>query len=104
MNEADARLAALQHDPRYQDLVRRRGRLGWTLTAVMLFVYFGFILLVAFAKPFLAQSLAGGATSVGIPIGLGVIGCAIVLTGIYVRRANTVFDAEVAAIVAAYEL
>src|SRR3954462_2534582 len=91
---------ALTEDPRYQRLLRRRGRLGWVFTRVILVTYFGFILLVAFAKPLLAQPIAGGATTLGIPLGLGVIVVALVLTGVYVWRANTVFDPEVAALVA----
>ncbi|WP_347303298.1 DUF485 domain-containing protein [Croceibacterium sp. TMG7-5b_MA50] len=103
MNGDNTTLERLADDPRYRRLVRRRGRLGMVLTGIMLIAYFGFILLVAFDRPFLAQSLAGGATSVGIPIGLGVIMLAIGLTGFYVHRANREFDAEVAAIVAAAE-
>jgi uncharacterized membrane protein (DUF485 family) len=95
--EAD-RLTAIAADPRYRALVRRRDRFAWTLSVIVLTAYFGFILLVAFDKPLLAAPIAGGATSLGIPIGLGVILLSIVLTGVYVRRANGVFDAELAAI------
>jgi uncharacterized membrane protein (DUF485 family) len=104
MRDAEGESGALERladDPRYRRLVARRGRLGAVLTAIMLVVYFGFVLLVAFDKPLLARSMSGGATSIGIPVGLGVILLAIVLTGIYVRAANREFDAEVAAIVAA---
>jgi len=96
-------LDRLAEDPHYQRLVRRRTAFGWTLTGLMLIVYFGFILLVAFAKPFMGSSLAGGATSVGIPLGLGVILFAIALTGLYVRRANRDFDAEMARIRAEFD-
>ncbi|MFD1786446.1 DUF485 domain-containing protein [Sphingomonas floccifaciens] len=89
---------AIAQDPRYLALLRKRGRFAWTLTAIILVVYFGFIGLVAFDKPLLAASLSGGATSVGIPIGLGIILASIILTGLYVRRANGEFDAELAAI------
>ena len=58
----------------------------------MLVIYFGFILLVAFAKPLLAMKIGGGVTSLGILLGLGVIISAFVLTGIYVYRANSYFD------------
>jgi uncharacterized membrane protein (DUF485 family) len=58
----------------------------------MLLVYYGFILLVAFAKPFLATRLGEGVTTIGMPIGLAVIVFTIVITGIYVRRANSEFD------------
>ncbi len=98
----DHALERLADDPRYRRLVRRRGRLGVALTGIMLVAYLGYVLLVAFDKPLLARSLAGGATSVGIPIGLGVILLAIALTGFYVYRANREFDAEVAAIVAEF--
>eukprot|EP01035_Chromulina_nebulosa_P035795 gene35795-48134_t len=88
-----ARIAA---DPRYQVLMRRRGRFAWLLTAIMLAAYFGYILLIAFDKAFLAQPIAGGVTSLGIVIGFGIILLAIALTGLYVHRANTEFDALMA--------
>jgi len=85
-------------NPRYQELVRRRSRFAWTLTLVMLAIFFGYILLVAFDKALLAQPIAGGTTTLGIPIGIGVILAGIVLTGLYVRRANRDFDPAVRAI------
>jgi uncharacterized membrane protein (DUF485 family) len=78
--------------PRFQELVRQRTRFAWTLTIVMLVIYFGFILLVAFAKPLLAMKVGDGVTSLGILLGLGVIIAAFVLTGVYVYRANSEFD------------
>jgi uncharacterized membrane protein (DUF485 family) len=78
--------------PRFQELVRQRTRFAWTLSIIMLVIYFGFILLVAFAKPLLAMKIGGGVTSLGILLGLGVIIAAFVLTGIYVYRANSEFD------------
>ena len=78
--------------PRFQELVRQRTNFAWTLTIVMLVIYFGFILLVAFAKPLLAIKVGDGVTSLGILLGLGVIIAAFVLTGIYVYRANSEFD------------
>ena len=81
----------LRH-PSFQELVASRNRLGWTLSLLMLFIYLGFILLVAYDKPLLAQKVGGGTTSLGIVLGLGVILCAFVLTGVYVVRANGRFD------------
>ena len=78
--------------PQFQELVRQRTKFAWTLSIVMLVIYFGFILLVAFAKPLLATKVGGGVTSLGIVLGLGVIVSAFVLTGIYVQRANSRFD------------
>ena len=86
------RLARVAADPRYGQLVARRGRFTWLLTGVMLVVFFGYILLIAFNKAWLATPIGNGATSIGIPIGLGVILVGIALTGVYVRRANSEFD------------
>ena len=59
----------------------------------MLVIYYGFVMIIAFNKQFLAQPLWEGATTtIGIPIGVGVILSAFVLTGIYVIRANSEFD------------
>jgi uncharacterized membrane protein (DUF485 family) len=78
--------------PSYQQLKARRSSFGWWLTAAMLVVYYGFILLVAFDKPLLASRLGEGVMTLGMPIGLGVILFTVVITGIYVRRANSEFD------------
>ena len=95
-----ATVEALAADPRYRALVAARGRYAWRLTGAMLAAYFGFILLVAFGGSLLAMPVGRGVTSLGIPLGLGVIVLAILLTLLYVRRANGVWDAEMAAIVA----
>ncbi|MNW09413.1 Inner membrane protein YjcH [compost metagenome] len=59
----------------------------------MLVVYYGYIGLIAFDKEFLAMPLGTGVTTLGIPIALGVIIFTVLITGIYVRRANTEYDA-----------
>ena len=80
-------------NPKYQELKAKRTSYGLWLTLAMLVVYYGFILLVAFNKPFLAQRLGAGVTTMAMPIGFGVIIFTIVITAIYVRRANNEFDA-----------
>jgi uncharacterized membrane protein (DUF485 family) len=84
--------ARILNDPRYQELKAKRSRFGWWLTLAMMIVYYGFILLVAFDKPFLATRLGAGVTTIGMPIGLGVILFTVLITGIYVRRANSEYD------------
>ena len=64
----------------------------------MMVVYYGYIALIAFNKPFLAQPIGAGVTSLGVPIGLGIIVFTILITAIYVRRANSEFDALTTAI------
>ena len=83
----------LADNPKFQELVRGRSRFAWTLTILMLLVYQAFILLVAFAPGFLATPLwSGSVATVGIPIGVGVIAFAFLITGIYVARANGRYD------------
>ena len=79
-------------NPKFQELVRTRSSFAWTLAAIMLAIYLGFIFLVAFAHDLMAAKVGGGATSVGIVLGLIVIVSAFLLTGIYVHRANGRFD------------
>lgn len=83
----------VQRDPEFQALVAKRSRFVWSLTATMIAIYFGFILLIAFDPKLIGQPLDGSIITLGIPLGLGVILAAFVLTGIYVLRANSVFDA-----------
>lgn len=83
----------IQANPSYQELKRKRTRFGWALTALMLVVYYGYISLIAFDKAFLSKPLGTGVTTIGIPIGFGVILFTVIITGVYVRRANAEFDA-----------
>ncbi len=85
-------------NPRYQKLVAVRTSFGWTLAVLMLVVYYGYILLIAFNKEFLATRIGEGVMTWGIPIGLFVILFTVVITGIYVARANKEFDDLTAAI------
>ncbi|MBC9245644.1 DUF485 domain-containing protein [Paracoccus sp. 11-3] len=80
-------------NPDYQLLKSRRSRFGWILTIAMLIVYYGYIMLIAFDKELLAHRIGDGVTTWGIPIGFGVIIFTILITGVYVRRANSEFDA-----------
>jgi len=90
----DADLATrIASHPKYQELKAKRSSFGWWLTLAMMVVYYGFILLVAFDKAFLATRLGAGVMTVGMPVGLFVIVFTIVITAIYVRRANSEFDA-----------
>ena len=89
----DKILSRITADPNYQKLVADRSSLGKTLSIVIIVLYFGFILLVAFAPGLLGASLMGGVTTIGIVVGVAVILSAFLLTGIYVARANSTFDA-----------
>jgi uncharacterized membrane protein (DUF485 family) len=89
---SDPVVASILANPKYRLLKSRRNAFGWALTLLMMVVYYGFIALIAWNKAFLSQPLGTGVTTIGVPIGLGVIVFTIVITGIYVRRANGEFD------------
>lgn len=76
-------------------LAARRWRLALALTGTMIVTYFGFVLLVAYDKPLLGTILTPG-LSLGILLGALVILVAWLVTGIYVRWANRVYDVELA--------
>ena len=78
--------------PKYQELKAKRTSFGWWLTLAGMVSYYGFILLVAFNKPLLSQTLGNGVTTLGMPIGVAVIVFTIIITWIYIRRANSEFD------------
>lgn len=83
----------IQNNPKYHQLIKERDSLAWILSGLVLVLYYGFILLVAYGKDFLTQPIS--ATSViplGMPLGVGVIVGSILLTAIYVVRANGHFD------------
>ncbi len=89
----DSVVDKLRNNPKYHELVRKRARFGWACAILMLSVYYAFIMTIAFAPQVLGQPLsANGVMTVGIPVGFGVIIFAFMLTGVYVYRANTVFD------------
>ncbi|HWJ93357.1 MAG TPA: DUF485 domain-containing protein [Telluria sp.] len=88
----------IKADPDYKKLVSSRSKFGWALTWSMMVVYYGFILLIAFNKELMATKLGAGVMTLGMPIGLFVIIFTVVITGIYVRRANSQYDELTAAI------
>lgn len=77
---------------RLRALARARTRVALLLTATVVALYFGFIGAVAFARPAMGRLLAPG-LSVGIVVGAAVIVAAWLLTWVYVRWANTHYDA-----------
>lgn len=84
----------IKNDPAYKELTQKRSSFSIMLAVLMLFIYYAFILLIAFNKKLLAVPMAEGmVTTIGIPIGIGIIVIAFLLTGLYTKRANTEFDA-----------
>ncbi|WP_353116643.1 DUF485 domain-containing protein [Nitratidesulfovibrio sp.] len=86
-------------EAQFAALVRARWSVSLTLTALMLVIYFGFIMVLAFRRDLLQASVGGGMT-LGIPVGFGIIVIASALTGVYVWWANRAYDGAVRRIVA----
>lgn len=89
MNEQPAPRKVLS-DPDFQALMRQKKSISTVLTMVIMTVYFGFMALIAFNPSALSAPVAHG--TLGIPLGIGVIILAWILTGIYVRWANSNYD------------
>lgn len=87
-------LVKIRDNPKFKALVSKRNTYAYIMTFIVMVAYYGFILLVAFDKELLAKKLGDGVTTLGIPLGVGVIVFTIIITAIYVRRANTEFDEE----------
>lgn len=87
---------------RFQALVAKKRAVSAVLTTLILAIYFGFILVLAFRRDLLALKV-GEHLTLGVPVGLGVILSACVLTGVYVAWANSVYDESVRDIVETME-
>ncbi|MBD2809535.1 DUF485 domain-containing protein [Xenorhabdus sp. Vera] len=90
----------IENNPRFKELIKKRGRFAWLLSIIMLVIYVGFIFLIAFAPEWLGTQLHEDTTMTrGIPVGIGIIFASFILTGIYVARANGEFDRLISTII-----
>jgi uncharacterized membrane protein (DUF485 family) len=85
----------LLDSPEFHHLVRRRLRVSLLLSVCLFVLYYGYILLIAADKALLSRRI-GEVTTLGIPLGAGVIVGAWALTALYVIWANRGYDQEVA--------
>jgi len=84
----------MRENPKFRELVAKRGRFAWTLAAIVLTMFYGFVMVVAFAPESLGQPIAEGSRwTVGLVAELFMFIFFWVLTAVYVRKANTEFDA-----------
>lgn len=90
----EERVQEIVNSESFKNLVSKRLNFSLTLTIIMLVVYFGFILVIAFYKELLAVKI-GEHLTLGLPIGVGIILFAWLLTGVYIRWANKTYDKSV---------
>jgi uncharacterized membrane protein (DUF485 family) len=93
----DANVFAVLQSTPFRKLVSSRRRVSLFLSLIIIFVYFGFILTIAFNKELMTTKI-GNHITIALPIGTGIIVFAWILTGIYVRWANSNYDRQVEAI------
>jgi cation/acetate symporter len=90
----------MRQNPKFQELVKARGRYAAVLSAIVLVAFFGYILVVAFSPRTLAMRFSeGGTLTVGIAAELSMFIGFWILVALYVRRANGEFDALTAEII-----
>jgi uncharacterized membrane protein (DUF485 family) len=78
----------------FRGLVRRKWTVAALLSACLFALYYGYILLIAVDKDFLARKV-GEHTTLGILLGAAVIVLSWVLTAVYVLWANGWYDRTV---------
>ena len=83
----------MRANQKFRELVVRRGRFAWTLATIVLVMFYGFVLTVAFNPTALGQPVAEGSMlTIGVAVELFMFIFFWVLTAYYVKRANSEFD------------
>ncbi len=81
-------------NPKFQELISKRGRFAWTLAFIVLSMFYGFVMVVAFNPAALGQPVSEGSMlTVGVAVELFMFIFFWSLTAVYVKRANSEFDA-----------
>lgn len=80
--------------PAFRKMVVRKWTISIVLTMIMLSAYFGFILTIAYDKTYFSQLVTDHVT-LAIPVGIGLIIFAWLMTGVYTYWANNYYDKEV---------
>lgn len=88
---------AVQQSPEFQDLRNKLRRFVFPMTAFFLVWYGLYVVLGAFATDFMATKVFGN-INVGLLLGVGQFVTTFVITGLYVRFANTELDPRAEAI------
>lgn len=85
--------ARIRENPKFQELVARRSRYSWALSAIVVLVFYGFVMVVAFNPKLIGEPVAEGSMwTIGIVFGLLMFICFWLMTAMYVHRANGEFD------------
>ncbi|HKM37719.1 MAG TPA: DUF485 domain-containing protein [Thiopseudomonas sp.] len=84
--------AHIRNNPKFNELVTKRRRFAAILSIIVLVIFYGFIMQVAFFPEVIGRSIGSGKLTYGVVAGFSQFAFFLLLTWIYVRRANTEFD------------
>ena len=84
--------AHIRNNPKFDELVSKRRRFATILSIIVLVVFYGFIMQVAFFPEVIGQPVGSGKLTYGVIAGFSQFIFFLLLTWMYVRRANTEFD------------
>ena len=83
----------IRGNEKFHELVAQKSKLSWSLAALIMLVYYSFILVIAFYPEWLGTTLTANTNITwGLPVGIGIILFTFIITGIYVHRANNLYD------------
>lgn len=81
-------------NPKFAAMTASRARFSWRLALIVLAVYYAFVFASALAPELMARPLAEGMTfPVGLAAGIVITVFCSLMTGVYVLRANSRYDA-----------
>ena len=89
LTETTARIIVM--NPRFIALVKARANVRWGLSALIVVVFFGFVLMMSFARGFLATKVGDGLMPLDCYLAIGLLFFVVLITGVYVQRANSLF-------------
>jgi uncharacterized membrane protein (DUF485 family) len=82
----------LLSDSTFKQLASERSKLRWSLSLLVLVMFFGFIALISAARGALGVPIAGSEIPLGLALALAMIVFVVLLTAFYVQRSNARFD------------
>ena len=87
---SNAVVEAIVANPKFQELVRKRSRVSWSMFFIVTTVYYLLMGTVAFYPAALRTQInPDSVVTIGWPLGAAVIVVSWLLTGLYIRKANT---------------
>lgn len=92
MNPTRNYVKEISDNPKYQELLKKRGRISLTFFIITLVIYSSFILTLAFDPELFGRSVGNATISIGVVTATAVLISASILIGIYVYISNKIFD------------